>query len=75
MSKQGISLGEWAALYEAAGGFKDLGWWEWMTDRGWCGRAAICKRSREAEGHSNGQKTDLDHLAVRSAPGFRRRIS
>lgn len=32
MRKQDISLRDWAALYEAAIEFKDLGCWEWMTD-------------------------------------------
>lgn len=32
MSEQDIALRDWAALYEAAIEFKDLGCWEWMTD-------------------------------------------
>ncbi len=32
MSKQDISLRDWAALYETAIEFKELGCWEWMID-------------------------------------------
>ncbi|MBI4526746.1 MAG: hypothetical protein HY695_23360 [Deltaproteobacteria bacterium] len=32
MSEQEISLRDWAALYQAAIEFRDLGCWEWMND-------------------------------------------